>query len=138
MNMNMSDAPGRSYKYLQNASGFSLFPFGFGLSYTTFSLKWSSETSMATAPSRAGAAIVVSGVVRSRDDAAARVADAATATTVSVTVTNTGKVAGDEVAFIFTCIILLQTDFNCNSRTCTLRGRVPLPQRHRRRRDLGK
>lgn len=36
-NMNMSTAPGRGYRYY---TGSPLFPFGWGLSYTSFSLVW--------------------------------------------------------------------------------------------------
>ena len=36
-NMNMTDGPGRTYKYLKDPS-LALWPFGWGLSYTTFQL----------------------------------------------------------------------------------------------------
>jgi beta-glucosidase len=63
---------GRTYRYFH---GEPLWPFGYGLSYTTFSY---SGLTLPTAPIDAGAPL-----------------DA------SVTVTNTGKVAGDEVAELY-------------------------------------
>jgi len=63
---------GRTYRYFK---GQPLWPFGYGLSYTTF--KYSSLT-LPTAPISAGSPLDV-----------------------SVTVTNTGKVAGDEVAQLY-------------------------------------
>jgi beta-glucosidase len=68
--------PGRTYKYLKDPS-LALWPFGFGLSYTTFSI--ANHTTSLDFGS------VVKGSF----------AEA------SVTVTNTGKVAGDEVVFLF-------------------------------------
>jgi beta-glucosidase len=70
---------GRTYKYLKDPTVNSLWPFGFGLSYTTFSI---SQPSISSAVLRA---------------------DEATQTAVrsSVTVTNTGTVAGDEVLFLY-------------------------------------
>ena len=38
LSMDMTAPPGRSYRYY---SGEPLWPFGFGLSYTTFELAWS-------------------------------------------------------------------------------------------------
>lgn len=63
---------GRTYRYFK---GQPLWPFGYGLSYTTF--KYSGLT-LPTAPINAGSPLDV-----------------------SVTVTNTGKVAGDEVAQLY-------------------------------------
>lgn len=74
LNMSMQAGPGRSYRYY---SGTPLFTFGFGLSYTNFTLQWS------PAPPAA--------VHTSKDES----------TTYTVKVTNTGKVAGDEVVMAF-------------------------------------
>ncbi len=63
---------GRTYRYFE---GTPLYPFGYGLSYTTFSY---SGLKVPTKPVTAGDAVVA-----------------------SVTVTNTGKVAGDEVAQLY-------------------------------------
>ena len=63
---------GRTYRYFE---GEPLWPFGYGLSYTTFSY---SDLSLPTAPINAGDPL-----------------------NASVTVTNTGKVAGDEVVQLY-------------------------------------
>jgi beta-glucosidase len=63
---------GRTYRYFE---GTPLYPFGYGLSYTTFAY------SGLTVPTRAVAA--------------------GSAVPVDVTVTNTGKLAGDEVAQLY-------------------------------------
>jgi beta-glucosidase len=63
---------GRTYRYF---SGTPLYPFGYGLSYTTFSY---SDLTVPTAPVAAGSPAVA-----------------------EVTVTNTGKKAGDEVAQLY-------------------------------------
>jgi len=63
---------GRTYRYF---SGTPLYPFGYGLSYTTFSY---SDLTVPTAPVAAGSPVVA-----------------------EVTVTNTGKIAGDEVAQLY-------------------------------------
>lgn len=70
-NMSMVAGPGRSYKFYQ---GTHLFPFGFGLSYSTFSLA-------------------------SKEDKVSL--DSAGSATIDVTVANTGKLAGDEVVFAY-------------------------------------
>ena len=67
--------PGRSYKYY---TGTPLFPFGHGLSYTTFDITWSPAPPNGT-------------VFRSVKDTQ----------TYTATVTNTGKRAGDEVVMAF-------------------------------------
>ena len=76
-NMNMTDGPGRTYKYLKDPS-LALWPAFYGLSYTTFAI---SAQRLGTAELRA--------------------ADAHAATRASVTVQNTGAVSGDEVVFLF-------------------------------------
>lgn len=69
------DMTNRSYKYY---TGTPLYPFGFGLSYTTFSLKWDTPPPVYT------------------------VDEASTASaTYTATVTNTGSVAGDEVVLAY-------------------------------------
>jgi len=72
--MNMTDKPGRTYRYY---TGTPLWPFGWGLSYTTFSLSWSNTT--VSLIENAGIEEV----------------------TYKVNVTNTGKVAGDEVVQLY-------------------------------------
>ena len=74
-NMNMTDGPGRTYKYLKDES-LAAFPFGFGLSLTTFALSPAQPPGLSLA------------------------GPAATAR-VTVTVTNTGQRAGDEVVFLY-------------------------------------
>lgn len=75
-NMNMTDGPGRTYKYLKDPS-LALWPAFHGLSYTTF----------AVSEPRAPAHLVA--------------ASASDRLGAAVTVTNTGEVAGDEVVFLF-------------------------------------
>eukprot|EP01062_Namystynia_karyoxenos_P033258 TRINITY_DN2446_c0_g1_i1.p1 TRINITY_DN2446_c0_g1~~TRINITY_DN2446_c0_g1_i1.p1 ORF type:complete len:823 (+),score=272.37 TRINITY_DN2446_c0_g1_i1:81-2549(+) len=75
LNMSMTAGPGRSYRYY---TGVPLYPFGYGISYTNFSLRWSS------AP------------------AAASVTSEKDSVSYTVTVTNTGKVTGDEVVLAYT------------------------------------
>ena len=69
LSFDMSKAPGRTYRYF---TGQPLWPFGFGLSYTTFSLKLLGSSSI-------------------------KVSQQGEAATVNVLVQNTGTVAGDEV-----------------------------------------
>jgi len=74
--MSMQHGPGRTYRYL--AEDFPVaFPFGHGLSYTTFALQWPSS-----APS-----VTFTGAKDS--------------TKLLVDVANTGKVAGDEVVLVY-------------------------------------
>lgn len=87
-NMNMSDGVGRSYKYLKDPS-LALWPFAFGLSYTTFSL-------VLPAPSIPTTLHVVS---------------AESWTNVQIIVTNTGKMTGDEVVFLFHNVSLAHADW---------------------------
>eukprot|EP00045_Choanoeca_perplexa_P010797 m.111852 g.111852 ORF g.111852 m.111852 type:complete len:819 (-) comp15400_c0_seq1:93-2549(-) len=75
LNMSMQAGPGRSYKYY---TGTPLFPFGFGLSYTTFDITWAPSPPNGT-------------IFRSTQDTQ----------TYTATVTNTGKRAGDEVVMAY-------------------------------------
>ena len=91
----------RSYKYLTDDS-LAEFPFGFGLSYTTFELEQA-----ALEKSTAGHKLdVPAWATNPHSHFAAPAAlrlelEATVLGTVSVTVTNTGTVAGDEVVFLF-------------------------------------
>lgn len=71
--MNMTTYPGRTYRYFKEQP---VFPFGWGLSYTNFSLAAGNSSSLSK----------ISGSVNA---------------TVSVTVSNDGDLAGDEVVFAF-------------------------------------
>ena len=73
----MTNGVGRSYKYY---TGTPLFPFGFGLSYTTFDIKWATPPPASTH-------------FGSLDDSEM---------VYTVTVTNTGAIAGDEVVLAYT------------------------------------
>jgi hypothetical protein len=77
LNMSMTNGVGRSYKYY---TGVPLFPFGFGLSYTTFTVKWATPP-----PARltVGSSADVGAVYK-------------------VAVTNTGTIDGDEVVLAYT------------------------------------
>ncbi|ETI32779.1 hypothetical protein F443_20481 [Phytophthora nicotianae P1569] len=72
--MNMTAFPGRSYRYFK---GQPVFPFGWGLSYTTFSLLVNNQAN-------------VTKVVSNTSNA-----------TISVVLSNIGSVAGDEVVFAY-------------------------------------
>jgi len=76
--MDMAKAPGRTYKYF---TGTPLWPFGFGLSYTTFSLTWTNSSMRIASP-------MVSTTVKQLKAAPVNF---------MVDVKNTGKVAGSEV-----------------------------------------
>jgi hypothetical protein len=81
--MSMTAGPGRSYKYY---SGPVLYPFGYGLSYTTFTLEWNPKP-----PTPDGSPVVFTTAT----------ATVAASTTYNVKVTNTGTVAGDEVVLAY-------------------------------------
>lgn len=85
--------PGRTYKYY---AGPTLYPFGYGLSYTNFSLSGSCNTSVAAGLS--GASLALSPALLNAAAKDPRVP----AVSCSVTVTNTGTLAGDEVVLVFT------------------------------------
>jgi beta-D-xylosidase 4 len=72
--MDMSLPPGRTYKYY---TGIPTYPFGYGLSYTQFTLTWTDPTTTALLSSL-------------RDSV-----------NYTVTVTNTGSVVGDEVVLAY-------------------------------------
>eukprot|EP00463_Aulacantha_scolymantha_P006379 TRINITY_DN800_c0_g1_i1.p1 TRINITY_DN800_c0_g1~~TRINITY_DN800_c0_g1_i1.p1 ORF type:complete len:418 (+),score=88.41 TRINITY_DN800_c0_g1_i1:936-2189(+) len=74
LDMNMTAGPGRSFRYF---TGTPLFPFGFGLSYTTFKLHWDPQPPP---------------TIFTNEDSQI---------TYTVNVTNTGKIAGDEVVLAF-------------------------------------
>jgi len=71
--MSMTTAPGRSYKYY---TGATLWPFGFGLSYTQFNMTWSSLL---------------------QNPQVLMIGDRNSFVTYTVKVTNVGTVTGDEV-----------------------------------------
>ena len=83
-NLNMTDGPGRTYKYLKNPTVNSLWPFGYGLSYTNFSI---SQPTLSQPQLR-----LMDGTPASMGSQAV---------TASVTVKNTGDRAGDEVVMLF-------------------------------------
>jgi hypothetical protein len=76
LSMSMTDPPGRTYRYY---TGTPLWEFGYGLSYTTFSLNWTTEI-----PERVPISNKLMDTVK-----------------YTVNVTNTGSVAGDEVVLAF-------------------------------------
>ncbi|KAL3672395.1 hypothetical protein V7S43_003080 [Phytophthora oleae] len=90
--MDMTTYPGRTYRYFK---GEPVFPFGWGLSYTSFSLSVDNETSGDAATSSGSGSSL-----RAMAGVAAEVSDSMNAT-ILVVVSNDGDVAGDEVVFVF-------------------------------------
>eukprot|EP01064_Diplonema_japonicum_P009910 TRINITY_DN17324_c0_g1_i1.p1 TRINITY_DN17324_c0_g1~~TRINITY_DN17324_c0_g1_i1.p1 ORF type:complete len:807 (+),score=213.88 TRINITY_DN17324_c0_g1_i1:31-2421(+) len=75
LNMSMEAGPGRSYRYYK---GTPLYPFGYGLSYTTFDLQWVAQPTPAVLTSKDAVSMMTCKVM------------------------NTGSVAGAEVVFLYT------------------------------------
>ena len=98
--MSMTNPPGRGYRYYRGQN--EIVPFGFGLSYTSFSLKWDQATVVApivvTLPASDSTRLLPQqrvgsrGVLRGDDEVL---------TTVKCVVSNTGLVHGDEIVFLF-------------------------------------
>jgi len=84
-----SSSPGRTYTWYQ---GKAVFPFGFGLHYTTFSLGW------ARTP---GGSIDIQSIVKSGKNSASSPLDTQTFETLELNVKNTGKITSDFVATVF-------------------------------------
>lgn len=100
--MGMTDGVGRGYRYYKGKA--TIVPFGFGLSYISFSLRWSGGAAAAAAAARPMvaqlSAATQAALTARRPPPQTLKGSAQVLATVSCVVTNTGKVHGDEVVFL--------------------------------------